>query len=52
MSEKKEVSVKGKEPVQIEFLENARFHKKGDRTTVHRVQAEKFIERKIAKTVK
>ncbi len=49
---KKEVLVKGKEPVTIEWLKGSKFHKAGSRSTVHRIQAEKFAERKLAKIVK
>ena len=47
-----ERKVKGKEPVLVEYLDGAKFNKPGTRTTMHRNQADKLIEKKIAKEVK
>jgi len=55
MAKKTEIierKVKGKEPVVIEYIEGAKFNKPGTRTTVHRVQADNLIEKKVAKEVK
>jgi hypothetical protein len=49
--EKEEVKVKGSEPVKIEYLKGSKFHKQGDISTVHRVQAEKLQAKKIVKIV-
>ena len=49
---KEEVKAKGKEPVTIEYLDGAKFHKTGEKSVVHRIQAEKLVERKVAKIVK
>lgn len=38
--------------VTVEFNEKSAYHKKGDREEVHRVMAEKFEKKGIAKIVK
>lgn len=51
--EKKEgKKVKGQDPVLIEYTEKAQFHKKGEKATVHSMQAEKLIKKGFAKEVK
>lgn len=52
MSEKKEEKVKGREDVTIEYTEKSRFHKKGDKATVHRLQADKLVDKGVAKIIK
>jgi hypothetical protein len=51
-TEKKEVKVMGKDPVRIEWLDGSKFHKAGSFSTVHRLCAEKLVERKRAKMAK
>lgn len=48
----KEQVVKGREDTLIEYTEKARFHKPGEKDTVHRIQAEKLVEKGVAKIVK
>lgn len=38
--------------VTVEYNEKSSYHKKGDREKVHRIQAEKFEKKGIAKIVK
>ena len=47
--ETKEQKVKGREDVNIVYTEKSRFHKAGEKTTVHRLQAEKLIAKGFAK---
>ena len=50
--ESKEKKVKGRDDVAIEYTEASKFHKAGDKATVHRVQAEKLIAKGFAKKAK
>jgi hypothetical protein len=42
----------GKDPVTIEWLEGVKFHKKGEKSVVHKIQAGKFVKSGKAKIVK
>lgn len=50
--EKNEKKVIGVEPVKIEYTEKAKFHKKGDKSVVHKMQAEKLVKRGVAVLIK
>ena len=53
MADKKEArKVKGREPVTIEYLEGAKFHKAGNKSVVHELVAKKLVAAKKAKIVK
>jgi len=45
----KEEKVKGVDSVTIEYTEKSKFHKKGDTASVHRIQADKLVEKEFAK---
>jgi len=44
--------VKGNDPVTIEWLEDSKYHKKGSKSVVHKIQAKKFVASNKAKIVK
>jgi hypothetical protein len=48
METSEEVKVKGREPVKVRWNLKSRFHKAGDTSVVHRMQAEKLVKRKVA----
>jgi len=43
--------VMGREPVSVEWGEKSKFHKKGSKSEVHKLQAVKFVKLGIAKIV-
>lgn len=47
-----EKAIKPNDPVTIEYTAKSAYHKAGTRETVHRVLAEKFVKKGIAKIVK
>lgn len=47
-----EKKVKGREDVKIEYTEKSKFHKKGETSVVHKMQADKLVEKGVAKIVK
>lgn len=47
-----EKTIKRVDPVNIEYTAKCAFHKTGTQETVHRVLAEKFVKKGIAKIVK
>lgn len=48
MDTTKELKVKGIDDVEIVYTKDSKFHKAGDRSTVHRIQAEKLVKKGIA----
>lgn len=48
MDTTKEMKVKGVEDVEIVYTKDSKFHKAGERSTVHRIQAEKLIAKGVA----
>lgn len=47
-----EKAVKGKDVVKVEYTKEARFHKPGEVSEVHKLQAEKLVSKGFAKIVK
>lgn len=47
-----EKAIKPNDPVTIEYTAKSAYHKTGTQETVHRVLAEKFVKKGIAKIVK
>lgn len=45
-------AIKPNDPVTIEYTAKSAYHEAGKRETVHRVLAEKFVKKGIAKIVK
>ena len=50
--ERKANEVKGNDPVVVEWLKDCTFHKEGTKSTVHKLQADKFVASGKAKIVK
>lgn len=52
LADSKDLKVKPHDEVTIEYTENAAFHQKGERSTVHRYLAGKLEKKGVAKIVK
>ena len=48
----KEMKVKAHDDVTIVYTENSKFHKAGEKSVVHRLQAEKLVAKGFAKLAK